>query len=271
MVGNVLARKAAAVNPEQSEPSDQPSATSTPASDGPDRNRALLGRAATAAYATLAVADAWLAGSEGTRAKRVRRFTKPLLMPTLALSALAQTGQPPATRRLALAGLGFGWLGDMALLRPGVPAFAAGAGCFGLGHLAYRSAFRTLPTAPVASTPVAKGLAGLWLASAPVLSIAAARQEKVLGPAVAGYSGLLCTMAAQAAAVTAPGPARRDLVAGSLLFVASDTLLGAFTFLPDSLGPGRPPHPPARAESLVMASYTAAQFLISRGLRRAAS
>lgn len=253
-------------------------------SGGAHRSTDWRGRIAPAAYVGLAVADTWLAGSASPRAARLRRVTKPLLMPTLAAATWATPVRPPrsdagtsageqpvSTRRWAQAGLGFGWLGDIALMQPGVPAFAAGAGSFGLGHLAYRAAYRTLPTQPVAATPTAKALAGLWLTSAPALSWAAGRQERVLGPAVAGYSALLCTMAAQAAAVTEPGQARRDLVAGSLLFVASDTMLGAFKFLPGSLGPGRPAHPPPRAESLVMATYTAAQFLIARGLRRASS
>lgn len=224
-------------------------------------------RVAPAAYAGLAVADTLLAGSKAPRATSLRRFTKPLLMPALAACGASTT----PTGRWAMAGLGFGWVGDIALMRPGVPAFAAGAGSFGLGHLSYRAAYRTLPSRPAHTTTTAKRLAALWLTTAPLLSLAAGRQERVLGPAVAGYSALLCTMAAQAAAVEEHVPGKRDLVAGSLLFVASDTLLGAFKFVPDSLGEGRPGHPPVRAESLVMASYTAAQFLIARGLRRAAT
>ncbi len=247
----------------------------------PTPSRALL-----AAYAGIAAVDTWLAGSTSTRAHRWRRVTKPLLMPTLAAATLTDSGGVPhsPTGRLGLAGLAAGWVGDLALLREGTPAFAAGAGAFGVGHVAYSAAYRSLPHRSLTRSPLTRGLAGLWLITAPLLSLAAARQERVLGPAVAGYSALLCSMAAQAGAVTAPvsAAARRDLAAGALLFVASDTMLGAFKFLPgspdddnresagdsDSHNAGRRAVP-ARAESLVMASYTLAQFLIARGLRRA--
>ena len=58
-----------------------------------------------------------------------------------------------------------------------------------------------------------------------------------------------------------PASSRRLTMAGATLFMVSDTLLGAGKFLL--------PHPPAELETAVMATYTAAQFLLSEGASRA--
>ncbi|NND85452.1 MAG: lysoplasmalogenase [Acidimicrobiia bacterium] len=66
-----------------------------------------------------------------------------------------------------LVGLGLSWVGDAALLGRSDTAFLIGLVAFLLGHVAYVIAFASLP--PDAS-PVAFGLAAVWLVAAGVIS-----------------------------------------------------------------------------------------------------
>ncbi len=93
------------------------------------------------------------------------------------------------------------------------------------------------------------------------MSLGAARTAPVLGPAVAAYSALLTTMTATALHADLPPPARRLTAAGAVLFLVSDTLLGARQFLVEDS--------PQRLETVVMATYTAAQLLLAEGAARA--
>lgn len=218
------------------------------------------------AYGALAVTDTLLAGSGSRWAHRARFVTKPLLMPVLGASlATDPRARGSALRTSTLAGQAAGWCGDVLLLGEGPKAFAAGAGSFGVGHLAYISGLarhRDRAT-PITGNRGARAIAGTWALSGPVMAVAAARKEPALGPTVLGYSALLSTMAASAQHLSpaVPRDARLLTAAGAGLFLLSDSILGSRTFvLPD---------PPQRLESLVMATYTAAQLLISEGAARA--
>lgn len=94
----------------------------------------------TLGYAGLAVLDTALAGSTRRGARRLRFLTKPLLMPSLA-AASATSPRSSGLRGSTLVAQGFSWGCDVALLAHGTPAFAAGAGSFGVAHLAYLSGF----------------------------------------------------------------------------------------------------------------------------------
>lgn len=221
----------------------------------------------TLGYLGLAALDTWLAGSSHARAHQVRRITKPLLMPTLTASLVAD----PRARRSPLfastvAGQAFGWGGDVLLLREGTEAFAAGAGSFGIGHAAYIAGFRHHRNRDrcLRGSWIGRVAAGLVAVGGPAMAIGAAREEVVLGPAVLGYTGLLAAMLANAGNLDPelPAPARRRILAGAALFTASDTMLGVDQFWWRQA--------PTRAESTVMATYTLAQLLISRGAARAA-
>jgi uncharacterized membrane protein YhhN len=214
-----------------------------------------------AAYVTLAASDAWLAGTGGRWAQRARVVTKPLLMPTLAGSLLGSPVTPQRTSTLVAQA--FGWGGDVALLRHGTLPFAVGTGSFGIGHVAYVAGFlrRRDTSTSLLRQPTTRALGLVWLVSAPVMAVGASRTDRVLGPAVAAYSGLLTAMAATALHLDGPPAARRLTGAGALLFLASDTLLGARKFLMTD--------PPERLESVVMATYTAAQLLLAEGAARA--
>jgi uncharacterized membrane protein YhhN len=182
-------------------------------------------------YPALAALDTVLAATGRTTQ---RRFTKPLLMPTLL------TGKPrPVQRALAL-----GAAGDIALLGRGDVAFTAGLGSFLAGHVAWMSALR--PHATGAATP---------LRSAPYLAAWAglngylwSRTGKDRIPVLLYSTALLGTALA---ALDTGDPA---ITAGGALFLASDTLLALERFAHVQL-PGH--------EGLVMASYTAGQALLA--------
>ena len=80
---------------------------------------------------------------------------------------------------------------------------------------------------------------------------------------VAGYATLLCAMFAASTRLDPAHPvaARRRVVLGTSLFLVSDTVLAANKFLRNE--------PDRRLEVLVMATYTASQWLIATGVARA--
>lgn len=226
-------------------------------------------RAATSfrlAYGALAAADTVLAGASAPTAHRVRRVTKPLLMPILAAALAADPRARTSPLRASThTGQAFGWLGDIALMGQGIPAFAAGMGSFGAGQLAYIRGFRAVrDPKPLWRSAIGRLALVLFAASGPPMALGAARQEKVLGPGVLAYAGLLTAMAAHAAHLdpALPADARVTSALGGAAFLASDTLIGVRQFLLAD--------PPAWLESAVMATYAAAQYLIAEGALRAA-
>jgi len=216
------------------------------------------------AYSGLAAVDSWLSGVEKRWAHRARFVTKPLLMPTLAASlvtnAEAEDSPLRATTLVAQAG---GWGGDVALLGEGTIPFLAGTGSFAVGHAAYLAGFtRNRSDGSFDSLPV-RVIAGSWLVTAPAMALMARRQHRELGRPVFGYATILAAMVVGAHRLDAdiPAGARRLSMAGAGLFMVSDTLLGLRKFaLTDS---------PPELERAVMATYTAAQFLLSEGAARA--
>jgi len=214
------------------------------------------------AYAGLAIADTWLAGSSHRRAHQARVLTKPLLMPTLMASLITdpKAADSPLRTSTLIAQAG-GWGGDLALMRHGTKPFAVGSGSFAVGHAAYITGF--LRRRSKTARPGPKAVAGLWAVTAPAMVIGAYREEKVLAPAIAGYSAMLAGTVAAATQLdpALPRSARRATLAGAALFLLSDSVLGTRKFLWKNA--------PARVESVVMATYTAAQLLLSEGAARA--
>jgi uncharacterized membrane protein YhhN len=216
----------------------------------------------TLAYVALAATDAWLAGSTHRYARTARLITKPALMPVLNASLVTdpRAASSPLRASTTVAQVG-GWGGDVALLKHGTAAFAAGTGCFGIGHAAYIRGFHRQRdrSTPLPASSSARVAAGLFLVGGPAMATGAARQEKALGPAVLGYTALLSTMLAHATHLdpAIPKRARRLTRAGAALFTISDTLLGTRKFLWKSA--------PERTESVVMATYTLGQLLLSKG------
>jgi uncharacterized membrane protein YhhN len=214
------------------------------------------------AYAGLAIADTWLAGSANPTAHKARVLTKPLLMPTLMASLITnpKAANSPLLASTLVAQAG-GWGGDVLLMGHGAKRFAAGSGSFAVGHAAYTTGFlRNRSSTP---RPGTKAVAALWAVTSPGMVIGATRQERVLGPTIAGYSAMLAGTVAAATQLdpALPKSARRATLAGAGLFMLSDSVLGTRKFLLKNA--------PARIESVVMATYTAAQFLLSEGAARA--
>ncbi len=210
-------------------------------------------------------ADTWLSGRPERQAHLARFVTKPLLMPTLAgsLATNPRAADSPL-RTSTLAAQAGGWGGDVALLGGGTRPFIAGTGSFGVGHAAYLAGFvRRRDSAPIAATFGARAVAGSWAATAPVMALMARRKNPQLGGPVLGYATMLAVMVVRATHLDpALSPAsRRFTAAGAGLFMLSDTLLGVRKFMLND--------PPAGLETAVMATYTAAQFLLSEGAARA--
>jgi uncharacterized membrane protein YhhN len=214
------------------------------------------------AYTGLAIADTWLAGSANPTAHRARVLTKPLLMPTLMGSLVTdRRAASSPLRTTTLLAQGGGWGGDLALMGHGTKPFAIGSGSFAVGHAAYITGFlRNRSSTP---RPGPKAVAGLWAVTAPGMAFGAYRQEKVLGPAIAGYSAMLAGTVAAATQLdpALPPSARRVTLLGAGLFMLSDSVLGTRKFLLKNA--------PPRVEPVGMATYTAAQLLLSEGAARA--
>ncbi|MGI5130220.1 lysoplasmalogenase family protein [Pseudonocardia sp. CA-107938] len=205
-----------------------------------------------AVYGLTALADT-VAAAAGAR--RVRRLTKPALMPLLATAA------GPRAPRAALAGA---WAGDVALLGTGDAALAGGIGGFAAAHLAYLRDVRALrPSIPVAGErAVAAAFAATAVAATAAIAPRLTDRPVLRGP-VAAYAALVTSMG-YAAVVT--GLRRRDargrlLAVGGGLFVVSDGLVAMSLF-----GGPRPAGRTAAVEAGVMATYTAAQALLAAAI-----
>jgi uncharacterized membrane protein YhhN len=232
---------------------------------GMPRATTLLPRAL---YVAVAIADSVAAGRGGSSAaRRLRYVLKPALMPTLTAAFLGATrdggsrGTPHLLRTGTAAAQAFSWGGDVALLGSSERSFLTGVGSFAGAHVAYVAAFLSVRGAGKDHDSAGLGVAlGLWLTAAPVMSLAAGRKDPALRVPVAAYATILSAMFASSRTLdpALPQRARRTLQAGTAMFLVSDTLLAAQKFL---LAEPRPV-----LESVVMATYTAAQGLIAAGV-----
>jgi len=221
--------------------------------------------AAAAAYVVLATTDTVLAGASSPAARRARYLTKPLLMPTLAVSFRAGTrGRTDLLARGTGAAQLFSWAGDVALLARGERAFLAGVGSFLVAHVAYVAGFVSArESRDGLDVRGARTAGALWLTAGPVMAWAAGRRSPELAGPVAAYAGVLATMFGTSTTLDPhlPGRARALVRAGTTLFLVSDTLLGVQDFLLSQEAPA--------LERAVMATYTAGQGLIACGVAQA--
>ena len=206
-------------------------------------------------YAALAVIDT-VAAQCGAR--RLRRFTKPPLMPLLAATVLPGAGASPAVRAAAGVALAGSTAGDVALLGRGERAFLAGVGGFLVAHAGWLAACAAVPGSggTLRRRPaMARPFVATYGAAAALL---APRAGRLRGP-VLGYAAVLTAMGATAldTAGRLPAPRARAVTAGALLFLFSDAVLAANRF-------GGRPLP--GADAAVMATYTAGQALLAAGL-----
>lgn len=217
--------------------------------------------ASTVGYLTLAAIDSYLAGRDGKAARRSRFLTKPLLMPTLAATThLAGRENGNGLVRPVLAAQAFSWGGDLALMGHSKKSFLAGVGSFFAAHVAYIGGFAAGrdPGASL-SAPGVRTAAGAWLLVAPAVAVQAGRQDPALRVPIAAYAAALSAMFASSTLLhrSIPAAARRRIVAGTSLFLLSDSLLSIERFI-------RRERSPALATA-VMATYTAGQWLIAEG------
>lgn len=208
-------------------------------------------------YALLAAVDVVLLA---TGREALRWYTKPLLMPVLALGVVVAAGWRLDRARAALVlGLIASATGDTALLRTSEGAFVLGTLWFAMAQVCYIVAF--------ASSGRGRGIVSRrpWLAIPYVLAWCAA--TVVLRPHLGGlvyavlpYSALVIVMAMRALDLVGRIPQRGAVLvaAGAILFVFSDSTL-AFARFDPALSP---PHAPL----VVMLSYLIAQALIVSGL-----
>ncbi len=232
----------------------------------PEANRRRLTAVAGAAYLGLAVADTLLAGSSSPTVRRFRLVTKPLLMPALGTAFAAAAGDGGGLLRGGtVAAQALSGVGDIALLGSSEPAFLGGLGSFFGAHVAYVAAFSSAgrPLSDRSNLGGVAGAAAVLATAAPAMSWAAGRQSPALRVPVAAYAGILSTMFAASTRLgeDVPDGARQTVVAGTALFLASDTLIGLRKFLLPHAGP--------RSDAAVMATYTAGQGLIAAGVARA--
>lgn len=217
--------------------------------------------AATAGYVALAAIDSYLAGRPEAGARRARHVTKPLLMPTLALgTGLAARGDSSGLLRGVRVAQAFSWGGDVALLGRSKTSFLTGVASFAVAHLAYIPGYATrLDPAATIGAPGVKAGAATWALTAPVLALKAGKHDPALRAPVVAYAGILSAMFATSTLLrrSLPARARREIVAGSSLFLLSDTLLAVQRFLRTEPSPA--------LESAVMATYTTGQWLIAEG------
>ncbi|WP_055554063.1 lysoplasmalogenase [Streptomyces sp. NBRC 110028] len=175
------------------------------------------------------------------------QLTKPALMPVLAAYVLLRGGPRPLVAALLC-----GWGGDVWLQLGGDTAFLAGMGCFAAGHLCYLALFarsgrpRTVPW-------VAAGYGAGWLGGTAALWPGL---DPALRAPVAAYGLLLTAMALGALR------AGRATGLGGALFLLSDGLIAA--------GLANWPRPPV-PQFWIMATYVAAQYLLTDGLLRRAA
>lgn len=178
-------------------------------------------------------------------------ITKPLLMPLLILFAISFN---PFVSKWILIALFFGFLGDVFLLFNG-KFFALGLAAFLIGHVFYIIAFLT------AASPFR---CSFWfiLLAIPYLIYGYILYRKLLPnlhemkiPALLYLLFILAMSYTSLTLLFSHGALMLLPVIGSLLFIASDSILALCAF-----GAGA-----KKAEWLVMPTYIAAQFLITLG------
>jgi uncharacterized membrane protein YhhN len=197
-----------------------------------------------AAFLALAALD-WAAVAAGRRSVEV--VAKPFAMVALVGAALALHPVDDAMRGWFVAALALSLAGDVLLLNDRTPAFLGGLAAFLGAHLCYVVGFLL---GGVTWWAAAVGLVAVGLTLSPLLPrllAGAAREDHALVGPVTAYVAVIIGMAA-----TAFGSTVAVAVAGALLFVLSDLVLGWSRFVRGS----------AWSRLVVMVSYHLGQLLL---------
>ena len=172
---------------------------------------------------------------------------------TLSVALLAALSVIVGGPLLLTAALLFCAAGDAFLAQDDERAFLAGLVAFLIGHVVYIVLFFGLGSSEtVAAQPLRLALGGAMVLFAMVASTRLIPAAGALGPAVAAYIAVIVAMGLSALLMPGWG-----VVAGALLFMASDTVLATQKYL---LPPEDAPYVRAR---FVWVSYYLAQALIA--------
>ena len=220
-------------------------------------------------YLVVAAADVALTAFAREGRRRLRWFTKPMLMPTLAWWVRSHRGRHrPVMLRRTWAALGLSAAGDVALLRKDDTGFLAGLGAFLGAHVAYLAAFDSARRRTSRTEPVMRRVwpaAALWASATAVL---APRSGTMRAPVLLYTTAIASMLGTALLADGLPDSARRRILTGASCFVLSDGLIGVDKFLlAESHEAGSTRED--MVEAAVMASYTLAQWLIADGVVRA--
>jgi uncharacterized membrane protein YhhN len=197
--------------------------------------------------AVIAVAD-WLAVASSRRA--LEYAAKPLTMVGLITAVLAYDTDQHLVRGIVVAALTLSLVGDVLLVLP-ADLFVPGLAAFLLAHVAYVVAMLVLGAL---SGGLLLGLVGVAIAAAVIgvrIVRGAARHDPALRVPVLAYLAAISLMVA-----TAAGTGVAVVLAGALLFYASDAVLGWTRFVADF----------GRSRVVVTVSYHLGQALLALGL-----
>jgi uncharacterized membrane protein YhhN len=201
----------------------------------------------------------WLAVAAGN--KRAEYVLKPATLAVLvAAAAFLATGNPGWVVAFTVAALVLSLAGDVFLMLP-QDLFIAGLGAFLLAHIAYVLAFnRTAPPEPL--TIIAA--VGVGLVAVPLyLRMRAGmirRSQREFAVPVAVYVLAIGAMVVSAIATAGrpewPGLNSAAAIAGALLFMASDSMIGWNRFVGEFTG----------ADVAIISTYHLGQILLVLGL-----
>jgi len=203
--------------------------------------------------AVLAPVD-WWAVARGDR--RTETWAKPATLVALIVAATVLGAPDTTPGRWLLLALGFGLLGDVALLGDSLARFRAGVAAFLVGHLAYLACFATLGLPrPAWSWAVLLVLLASFVATREVLPATHRLDGAALSVPVAIYTAAIGAML-----VCAWFTGEWLVALGATVFVASDATLSVDRFV----------RPIPRAHLVVMVTYHLGQALIVAGVLAAA-
>lgn len=221
-------------------------------------------------YVALAVADTAMAASGSPTIRRFRLITKPLLMPALGTAFMVslngrEVDHGGLLRGATVAAQAFSGVGDVALLNKTESGFLTGLSAFFGAHIAYTTAFSNAGR-PLSDPEGRGGLlaaAGTFAVTAPLMGWAAGRKSPKLRAPVVAYAGILSSMFGTSTRLdpSIPASTRRKVVAGTGLFLLSDTIIGLREFVLRRKTP--------LTDAAVMSTYTAGQALIAAGVSEA--
>ena len=191
----------------------------------------------------------------------VDQYTKPLLMPILIYYLIERTEGKVYKYHLVLGGaLIFSWIGDVLLMWDGELNFMLGLGSFLIAQIIYFIVFRLdiQISEKGLLTKRAPFLIMLLAAGAFFLYLVLPHVGAVLQIAIPIYSICLLLMATGAILRNTAPHGYKEVVAGAVIFVVSDSTLAYNQFV------AAIPY----GSSIVMLTYIVAQFLIVQGVAR---